>query len=195
MRPLKKMIAAITALMSVATLVSCGGSTSGVAEYKTVNATASVDAASNPLLADLAIWSGDPCAEGSSYSIENNLVNITVTSTANITTGTSLPLMLQSATITFTPADSISPFLPSLFTPIYQNLNGTTLSPGGFVSIPIEVVTHRLKEYFGTTLICSPAAPIYSYNATISINAVEQGTGVSGSFSAGMTVRFADFAD
>lgn len=195
MRLLKILISVTTTLVLIVLLMSCGENASGVAEFKTVNATASVDPEKNPLLADLATWTGDPCAEGSTYSVVNDLVNVTVTSKANIATGTSLPLILQAATISFSPADTISPYLPPLYTPSYQNLNGTILPAGESLSVPVEVVTHRLKEYFGTTLLCTGFSPIYSYNATISIDAIEQGTGKVSNMSAGMTVRFADFAD
>lgn len=192
----RRLMSASAALLLIVLLMSCGENASGVAEFKTVNATASIDAEQNPLLADLATWTGEPCAEGSSYSIENDLVNVTVTSTANIATGTSLPLMLQKATIIFEPADDYkSPLLASRYSQTFQNLNGTFLPVGGSVSIPVEVVTHELKEYLGTVMVCQAYSPVYSYNVTISIDAEEQGTGKTGSMSAGMTVRFYDFAD
>lgn len=176
-------------------LVSCGENASGVAEFKTINATVTVDPAQNPLLSDLATWTGDPCAQDSTYTVTNDLVDVTVTSTKNIANGTSLPLILQKVTITLTPADTISPPLPSLYTPSYQNLNGIILQPGESLSLPIEVATHMLKQYFGTAMLCTAFSPVYTYNATLTFDAVEQGTGENGSMSAGMTVRFADFAD
>jgi hypothetical protein len=197
MKVLKILISVTSALMLLGILVSCGENANGVAGFKTVNATATVDSSKNPLLADLATWSGDPCKfdAGSTFSILDDNVIVTVKSTPNITSGTSLPLILESVSISFSPADSISPPLPPILSPIFQNLNGTILEAGTSLPIPVEVITHRMKEYFGTTLVCQEFSPIYSYNATITFNAVEQGTGVTGSMSAGLTVRFADFAD
>lgn len=185
---------AITALLLISVLTSCGDqSTNGVTEFNTVNVTAAAEASQNPLLSDLAKWSGTPCGAASAYSIENDVVNFTITSTQNISQGTAAPLLLQSASIRFSPADTLSPSLPPLFSPIYQNLNGYIVPAGGTLSVPIEIATHQLKDYFGPTLICTNL--VYSYNATITFDAVEQGTGKFGKITAGMTVRFTDFAD
>lgn len=160
-----------------------------------MTATVSADPAKNPLLADLAKWTGDSCASASEKTIRNDVINFTVATTSEGSTGTPSPLMLNKATITLKPADTSTPPLPVAYSPIYQNLKGTMITAGVSTAVPIEVVTHSLKEYFNPTLVCSGNSAIYSYNATITFDAVEVNTGKSGQVSAGMTVRFADFAD
>lgn len=179
-------------------LQSCGSSnTGGASVFETVNATVSVDPAQNPLLSDLATWTGTPCATGSTYSIDNDLVNFSTTTTINIKNGTASPLILQKATIAFSPADTVSPALPALYSPAFQPLTGYTVPAGGSLSIPVEIANHSLKNYMGSSqglgLVC--AASIYSYNTTISFDAVETNTGKSGVLTASMLVRFADFTD
>lgn len=89
----------------------------------------------------------------------------------------------------------MTPALPPLYAVQYQNLLGQTIPAGGSLSVPIEIATHNLKEFLFPTLVCVASAPIYNYNVQVNFNAVESATGKSGSIPAGMTVRFADFAD
>jgi len=174
-------------------VMSCGSTTNG--DYDYVTATASVDSTKNPLLADLATWTGTPCTTGSTYTITNDVVNVTVASTVKQTNVGTSPLVLQKATISYSPADTMSPALSPPYSPISQSLNGYTVPAGGTLSVPIEVAPHSLKDYFGSALVCTANSPVYSYNVTIIFDAVEQLSGTSGSFSSGMIVRFADFAD
>lgn len=177
-------------------LSSCGNSTGGgVAAFNTVNATASVDSAKNPLLSDLATWTGTPCATGSTITIKNDVINFSVTTTVSISNGTPSTLQLQKATITFTPADTVTPVLPALYAVQYQNLLGQSVPAGGTLSVPIEIATHSLKEYLLPKADVCVTNSIYNYNVQVNFDAVESGTGKSGSIPAGLTVRFSDFAD
>ena len=187
------LISVLITAMLLTVLLSCGSNDPGEFEY--VTATATVDAAKNPMFADLATWTGTPCAAGSTFSVANSAVNFTLTSTAKLKLGNSYPLILQKATISFSQADSQSPSLPALYSPIYQGLTGYIIPAGGSLSVPVEVVTHSLKNYFTPTLVCTGNKSVYSYNVSIVFDAVEQTTGRSGSIPASMTVRFADFAD
>ncbi|MDD5284340.1 MAG: hypothetical protein PHD54_00650 [Desulfuromonadaceae bacterium] len=193
MRFARIFILVMIAAMLLTVILSCGKSNTGEFDY--VTATATVDAAKNPLLADLATWTGTPCAAGSTYNVLNNVVNFTLTSTANLAIGSSSPLILQKATISLSPADTQSPSLPALYSPIYQGLTGYIIPAGGTLSVPVEIATHSLKDYFTQTLVCTANKSIYSYNVSIVFDAVEQTTGRSGSIPASMTVRFADFGD
>jgi hypothetical protein len=176
-------------------LAGCGSSNGGgTIDFNTVRASASVDAAKNPLLSDLATWTGTPCDPTATATIKNDQVNFTITSTSSISSGTISPLVLQKATITFTPADSLSPVLPAQFATTFQNLVGTIVPAGGSLSVPVEIVTHNLKEFFFPTAVCT-GVPVYTYNVQVIFDAVESGTGKSGSIPAGMTVRIADFSD
>lgn len=175
----------------------CGSSDGGgTIMFNTVNVTASVDSAKNPLLSDLATWTDQNaiCDGVQVPTIQNDLVNFNVTSKKSIANGTASNIMLQKATIVFTPADALSPALPAQFATTYLNLVGQTVTPDGTLSVPIEVVTHNLKSYFYPTAVCRNV-PVYTYNAQVLFEAVEAGTGKTGTIPAGMTVRIADFAD
>ncbi|MSN26366.1 MAG: hypothetical protein GJV46_10935 [Geobacter sp.] len=181
------------------TLTSCGSSNmGGGAAFNTVNASVSVDSAKNPLLSDLAAWpdqtaicTSDPTK---APTIVNDLVNFTITSKTSITNGTPSALSVQKVTLTFTPADTLTPALPSSFAVQYTNLSGSTVPAGGSVSIPVEVATHNFKNYFWNTVLCQ-LVPVYSYNVTVAFDLIEVATGKAGTIAAGMVVRVADFAD
>ena len=196
MKALNLMPLVAISVMLISILTSCGSTnTGGGAVFTTVNASASADSAKNPLLSDLAKWSGTACASGSTYTISNDLVSFAVVSTVNISSGTGSPLMLQKATITLSPADTLTPALPPLYSTYYQYLTGATVPAGSTLSVPIEIGTHNIKSYLGNILVCNGSNTIYSYNATIVIDAVESAIGTSKPITAGMTVRFADFSD
>jgi len=176
-----------------ALLTGCGSSDGGgTVMFNTVNATANVDSAKNPLVSDLAKWSDEPNrCNTATATIVNDIVNFNVVSTRSISSGTASNLMLQKATIIFTPGDSMTPVLPAQLATSYQSLVGQTVLPGSNLSVPIEVVTHNLKLNFNPCTV----APVYTYNVQVLFDAVEAGTGKSGTIQAGMTVRIADFAD
>ncbi|OGU24848.1 MAG: hypothetical protein A2X85_04180 [Geobacteraceae bacterium GWF2_54_21] len=176
-----------------ALLSGCGSSDGGgTVMFNTVNITASAESAKNPLLADLATWSDETnrCTSATA-TISNEIVNFNVVSTKSISTGTASNLMLQKATIIFTPGDTLTPALPAQLATTYQDLVGQTVLPGSTLSVPVEVVTHNLKLNFNP---CS-VVPVYTYNVKVLFDAIEAGTGKSGTIQAGMTVRIADFAD
>jgi len=182
-------------LSALVILQSCGSSnTGGTVLFETVNATASVDPENNPLLSDLATWTGSPCGPTSTATLDNDIINFSVVSTVNISNGTSSPLNLLRATITFSPADTLTPVLPIQFSPTFQSFNYTVPANGTF-SVPIEVANHLVKQHLGSSLVCTNSADIYTYNTTVSFDAVEVNTGKSGVITARLTVRFADFAD
>lgn len=175
----------------------CGSSDGGgTVMFNTVNVTASADSAKNPLLSDLATWTDEAtkCDGVQVPTIKNDLVNITVSSKKSISNGTASNIMLQKATIIFTPGDASTPVLPPQFATTYLNLVGQTVTPDSTLSVPVEVVTHNLKEYFYPTSVCK-LVPVYTYNVQVLFDVVEAGTGKSGTIPAGMTVRIADFAD
>ncbi len=193
MKPIR-IAGCIAALSAMLIIQSCGSSNTGsTVLFNTVNVTANADSANNPLLSDLATWTGDPCGLTSTFSITNDLVNFNVVSTVNISNGTSSPLSLQRATIIFTPADSVTPVLPALYSPTFQTF--TNIVPaGGTLSVPIEVANHSIKQFLVDPLVCTDGS-IYTYNTTVAFDAVEVNTGKSGVVTASLTVRFADFAD
>jgi hypothetical protein len=175
----------------------CGSSNGGgTTYYKTVNATASADSAKNPLFSDLATWADKNtiCDGVQVPTITSDLVTFTIRTTKSISSGTASNLMLQGASIVFTAADTLSPVLPALFATSYIDLHGLSIPADGSVAVPVEVVTHNLKSYFYPTAVCKNV-PVYSYYVQVNFDAVEAGTGKSGTIPAGMTVRIADFAD
>lgn len=197
-----RVILTVVLAASMFILQSCGSSnTGGTSVFETVDATASVDAAKNPLLSDLAKWTGTACADGSTFSIDNDLVNFNVATTVNIKNGTPSPLNIQKATITFEPADSLTPKLPALFTPDYRSLLGYQVPAGGSLSFPVEIASHNLKQYLGAMppqglgLVCTNISTTYTYNVIVTFDAVETNTGKRAPIQAGMTVKFYDFND
>lgn len=196
---LQKFVLKSLLFSSLLILVSCGSSNmGGGAAFNTVNASVSVDSAKNPLLSDLAKWpdqanicSTDPTK---APTIVNDLVNFNITSTTSITNGTASALAVQKVTLTFTPADTLTPALPALYAVQYSNVAGTQVPAGGSVTVPVEVATHNFKAYFWNTVLCQ-SAPVYSYNVLASFELIEVSTGKTGSITAGMVVRVADFTD
>lgn len=193
MRPIRIAVC-LAALAAMVIIQSCGSSnTGGTVLFNTVNASVSVDPAKNPLLSDLATWTGTPCDPASTPTIKNDVINFNVVSTVNISNGTSSRLILQRATITFTPADTLTPVLPALYSPTYISFN-YPVPAGGSFSVPIELASHLIKDFLFVPLVCTTGS-IYTYNTTVSFEAVEENTGKTGVITAHMTVRFADFAD
>ncbi|MFA7402918.1 MAG: hypothetical protein WC007_02905 [Pelobacteraceae bacterium] len=192
---MKKFLLLATVL--VFCISGCGSSNGGgTTFYKTVNATVSVDSEKNPLFSDLAKWAdiNTSCNGVQVPTNTSDLVNFTITTVKSISSGTASNLMLQKATIVFTPADTLSPALPAQYATSYIDLFGLSVPADGSVAVPVEVVTHNLKSYFYPTAVCRNV-PVYSYNVQVSFDAIEAGTGKSGTITAGMTVRIADFAD
>jgi len=176
-----------------AVLLSCGSVSNGEFDY--VTATASADPAKNPLFADLATWTGTPCAAGSTYTVFSDIVTFSVVSKVNVSNANSSPLVLKGATLSYSPADVLTPALPKAYSPTYQALNGYIVPAGNTLPVPVEVAPHSLKNFLGASLVCTASNSIYSYTVTIIFDAEEQVSGRSGTFTSGITVRFADFAD
>lgn len=183
-------------------LTSCGSSNmGGGAAFNTVNASVSVNATDNPLLADIATWADQDtiCSSGVTPTIENNMVNFVITSKTTISNGTASSLAVQKVTLTFTPNDSITPILPELYAIQSTNISGTVIA-GGTLSVPVEVATHNFKRYFwntadsADTVLCKDV-PVYSYDVKVIFDLVEVSTGKTGTVTAGMIVRVADFID
>ncbi len=196
---IQKLVYALLLVSALCTISSCGSSNmGGGAAFNTVNAAVSVDSTKNPLMADIAKWpstaAASACDTTTSPTIVNDVVNFTITSTSSITNGTPSDLSVQKVTLTFTPADSLTPTLPSLYAIQYSNVSGYTIPAGGTLSVPVEVATHNFKAYFWDSVLCQ-SVPVYSYNVTAYFDLVEVSTGKTGTITAGMIVRVADFAD
>jgi len=174
-------------------VTGCGSSDGGgTVMFNTVNVTASADSAKNPLLSDLATWSDEANrCNTATATITNDLVNFTIVSTKSIATGTASDIMIQKATIVFSPADTQTPVLPNLLATSIINYVGLRVTAGSSLSVPIEVVPHNLKLNFDPCAI----PYTYNYNVQVLFDVVEAATGKSGTIPAGMTVRIADFAD
>ena len=116
-------------------------------------------------------------------------VNVTVVSKAYSNTGsTGLPIRVESATITYTPANSATPAMASEYQVI-----GMTVTNGSSASIPVRVATQEQKMRLLTALACN--ATIYNYYTKIILNISEIGSDKKSTVDASMQLRFADFVD
>lgn len=176
-------------------VVSCGlfgcGSTEGT--LNTTMASATVDLLD--VDSDVVAWvdangaKATYCA-ATSYISTPAADSVTVTATftpyAN-STGNDLSVRVERATITYTPANPVSPAI----SPVYQVI-GQVVQPGGSLSMPIRVATQEQKMLFQTALACS--STIYNYYVNISLDVTEIG-GKKSTITTAMQLRFADFVD
>lgn len=115
--------------------------------------------------------------------------NVTITSTPYAsTTGTALPVRVNSATIYYTPVDPAT--MPAI-APVSQIL-GQVVPAGGSMTLPIRVATQEQKDAFFSALACNGS--IYNYYVTIVFSVTEIG-GKSSTISTALQLRFADYAD
>jgi hypothetical protein len=175
-------------------LFACG-TTDG--ELKTSTVTATVD--TSLLDSDVISWvdaagaKATACAATSSPAIPAaDSVNVTVTSKPYANTGAiTSPIRIESATISYIPANSSTPPMASEY-----QIIGTTIANGGSASIPVRVVTQEQKRLTLTVLSsCLPAPPIYNYYTTITLNVLETGTDKKTTASASLQLRMHDYID
>lgn len=176
-------------------VVSCGlfgcGSTEGM--LNTTMASATVDVLD--MDSDVVSWVTDTGAKATACAATSfpatpaaDSVNVTASFTpyAN-STGNDLSVRVENATITYTPANAVSPAIPQ----DYQII-GQDVKPGGTLTVPIRVSPQELKISFQTALACSTT--IYKYYVNISLNVSENG-GKKSTITTAMQLRFADFVD
>ncbi|HEY6871493.1 MAG TPA: hypothetical protein VI298_02070 [Geobacteraceae bacterium] len=171
-------------------LSSCGGGTTGggVAEFKTV--TVSAQASTTVLESD--VLKGNTCtatgSTGGTFTTDTVDVVITSSKYPNFT-GTLSPVEIDSYTITFTPANVLSPPLPTL----NGTSIGTTIAAGGSQTLHIPVAPDILKYSLvndKNLQLCS--ATMYTYFVTITFNGLETNTGTRSTFETSLNVAFAD---
>lgn len=171
-------------------LQSCGGdSGGGSGELKTSYATANVSTA--VLDADVIGWGGTVCVEGNVSTPEADSVDVTVTSVPypdNINGTKNLPIRIDSVTISYAPANSATPAMPSEYQVI-----GTTIENGSSATIPVRVATLEQKIRLQPKLACSNI--IYNYYTTLTFHLIEIGTDETSDVSTAMQLRYADFVD
>lgn len=180
----------ILAVISLAGLVqSCGGdSGGGSSELKTSYVTADVGTA--VLDSDVIAWGETVCVEGDVSTPAADSVDAIITSIPypdNIGTK-SLPIRVDSVTISYTPANSATPAMPSEYQVI-----GTTIANGSSATIPVRVATQEQKIRLQPKLACSSI--IYNYYTTLTFHLIEIGTDKTGDVSTSMQLRYADFVD
>lgn len=174
-------------------LVSCGdgGGTTGQMATSYVTAsptTVFVDA-------DVAKWvdsngaTAPACAATSIPTIIPDSIDVVLSSVPYSNTGANgLKVVVQSISIAYQAADSISPPLA-----IEYASPGAVIPFNGSVTVPIRVATHERKLSLQSALTCS--GTIYHYYATITLHLKEDGSGNTADVSTRIDVRFADFAD
>lgn len=186
-----KKILLLGAFLSMA-MFGCGG-TDGL--LNTSSVTATVDTL--VLDSDVVTWVDSTgakstyCAETSYTSIPAaDSVNVAIKSTPYSTTGsTGLPIRIKSATISYTPANSATPEMPSEYQIIDMVINN-----GGTATIPITVATQERKRSLVDALACQPDN-IYNYYTKITFEVVEIGSDKSIALDVAMQLRFSDYID
>lgn len=118
-----------------------------------------------------------------------DVVNVTIASKAYSNTGsTGLPIRIDSATITYSPANISTPTMPTEF----QVIN-TTIANGSSVTIPVRVASQEQKQSLYPSLACN--GTIYNYYTKIVINVTEIGSDKKTTVETGLQLRFSDFID
>lgn len=177
----------LAVVLMVGLLQSCGGSSGGGSgELKTSYATADVTTA----VLDSDVIGDDVCVDGTVSTPAADSVNVTVKSIPypdNIGTK-SLPIRIDSVTISYAPGNSATPTLP----PEYQVI-GTTIANGSSATIPVRVATQEQKIQMQPRLACNSV--IYNYYTTITFHLIEIGTDETSDVSTSMQLRYANFVD
>jgi hypothetical protein len=181
---------------SVLFLNSCGSGGGGGVGTISSSSGGTFTSATISVPADVAVWTGTPCATGSTYTVLPDSVNVTFTAfnpPAGSTGDNPEQVVIDSVTITYQNADSVSPALPASMNPQYQVI-GQQVVLGGTVTFPVEVapLTMKTKPPI-SSLICTNT--IYSYYATMAFACHFLRTGNTFVGSTAVNVRFADFAN
>ncbi len=162
-------------------LASCGGGGGATA----------TSAVSN-LDADVAKWTGTPCATGATYTVLPDDVTVTLKAFP-VATGNGTvteKVQVNSVDIVYTPANTTSPPLPAQ----YMALGGIVADMGSSVSIPVRVAPQDLKNSpVLSALVCSPT--IYTYYVTMTFHCQYLKAGDTFDVPAQTNIRFADFAN
>ena len=186
-------------------LTSCGDSKAGgTGEFATVFAVA--NNTTGPLDSDVATWvnattqvKATPCPPSvPTVKPDDVSFSVTVSPYATPNTGSASPivtsdLLVTKITLSFTPADSLTPALPALFQTQFPSA-GQRLTSGPN-SIPVRVVTNDLKVFLQNNLACSGLT--YSYRVSVSFDALEITTNRASTINLPgyLTVNFSDFID
>jgi hypothetical protein len=125
------------------------------------------------------------CSTDTGGSILPDDVTISVTTLAQTTPTT---IIIDSAVVTYAPADGVSPALPPQNVVINQQI-----ASGATVGIPVRVASQLLKGSATLSVLqCSGA--MFSYYATIHFNAHDLNTGDSVNITdAQVNIKFANF--
>lgn len=175
--------------ISLLLLSSCGSGNMGtsVSEFKTVMVAAL--AGTTRLESD--ILTGNSCSTtgstGGTFATDN--IDVTVISTVYPKfSGTPSPVLLDSYTVSFTPANLTSPPLPTL-----NGSTTTSVAAGASVSVPVAVVPDSLKFALVNNNNLQPCTTtIFNYYVTITFSGLETFTGERKSFIATLNLEIAD---
>lgn len=185
----------LAALSMMAALSSCGSDENlggNVTEFTTSYATAK----SLSARLEANVLTGNTCTAG--VSSGGNIVTESVDFTISVTStlkgsGTSLPLAITGYTVSFAAKNAGSPAIADLT----SNFN-TSITPGTSLTLPVAVVTDRLKvELLNTDPGLACSLSIYQYDVTVKFHATEVGSTKpeNKDIIAGMVVAIADRAN
>ena len=167
-------------------LCSCGGSDGN-------NGGGIITAATVYLDSDVATWTGTPCGATSTSIVNPDDVNVTLNAfpaPPGSTGTTPEKILVESVTISYSPASAGSPALPSQFA-TYQ---GQQVDLGSSLTLPVRVAPQDLKMNVPlSNLVCTNT--IYSYYAVMTFNCRYMIADKTFTMTSQTNVRFADFAN
>jgi hypothetical protein len=180
--------------LSLLILTSCGGEGpgGGVAEFKTVSISAT---ALTPSL-ESDVLTGNTCSgsvsTGGTVSTDSVDVEITSTLYPGITSG--LPVAIDSYSVQFAPDNSHSTEPPPALAGLSGSTLGQTVQPNNALTIPVGVASQSMKfKLINDGVIPPCSAIIHAYFATITLSAVEVGSGTRKNIGPiSLNVAFAD---
>lgn len=147
---------------------------------------------------DVASWVGTDgttkataCLSTSSIVIPAaDSVNVSIVSKAYSNTGSlASPIRVESVAIIYTPADSTTPAMAT----VYQDI-GMTIANGSTATIPIEVTTQKQKSGLISVFACTSTNEYYYY-AKIIFNITEISTGKKTTVDSTVNLHLYDYVD
>jgi hypothetical protein len=190
----KRSAKVVLAIITTVCISSCGGESpgGGTSEFKTV----SISSAAKSVSLDSDILKGNTCTNGVSAGGTVIADSVDFTFTSKVYTGvtTGLPVAIDSYTIEYVANPSASTSTPvPVVASVSGSILGQTISPGGSLTVPVNVVTIPIKE---SIAISRCVGPLYSYYALVRFSAVEVGTGTRSTIGPiSLNINIADFGN
>ena len=192
-------------------LTSCGSKAGGTGEFATVVATDNTT--TSGIDSDVATWfdsatvstKSPACSVTSVPTVTPDDVVFNVTSApytpANTGSSSSIPasdLTVTKITLTFTPANSQTPALPAGYQTQFPSA-GQRITANATTGVSVRIAKNEMKQFLQPALTCAglSISPVYSYQVSVSFDALELNTNRSGTITLPgyLIVNFSDYID